>query len=323
MNLDELKNIYLSQKERYKKLLPEYRKIYKLYYPEEYSRLKKMAENGELPQYDMQERNTSPHVIDFELYSKQKENVNLKKHANLPANWYDPINLRYEESDFYDKYNFYGWEDHADRKLPHFKMSEATIKILTEMAGVVEFLHDFEWLINNNKAYHFGDFTLAQEYDVSYRVHLFTDSRTVHYEHEDIIITDPCYVMNHDKHDDWERCNYGSNMELLGSFINDKYATADTLYGDWSCTTYNADTKEKIGSFCADAGLVSVFSLAQVKAYNPKYSDIEEKPWCVTLIKDFTGDVTLKVKFDKENSEFIRCVEGVGSINFIGTQTGL
>ena len=60
---------------------------------------------------------------------------------------------------------------------------------------------------------------------------------------------------------DWDICEYGSAMEKLGYFTNDKYATADTLYGDWSCTTYNTDTKEEIGYYCADAGLVSVFSL--------------------------------------------------------------
>lgn len=38
-----------------------------------------------------------------------------------------------------------------------------------------------------------------------------------------------------DKYDDWSRCNYGQNMEVLGIHT---YLTRDTEYGDWSCTTF-------------------------------------------------------------------------------------
>ena len=250
-----------------------------------------------------------------------------KEHyGDLPANWYDPINLRYQDPDFYDKFNFYGWENFPSRPpFPHFDMDEATSKALREMSGLVEFLHNFEWVVNDCKAYRYGDFEPAREYDVSKDLPRYIDSRTVHYEHEDIIITDPGYIMKERDiaEDDWTVCECGSAMEKLGDFFTaDKYATADTIYGDWGCTTYDTDTKEGIGEFCADAGLVSVFSFAQVKAYNPAY-DPTERTWCVTLIKDFTGDVTLAVKFDEDNSEFIRYVEGKGSINFIGTQTSL
>ena len=72
--------------------------------------------------------------------------------------------------------------------------------------------------------------------------------------------------------DDWQRCDYGDNMEIFG--IN-HYITRDTIYGDWSCTVFNSDTKEPIGRFCADAGLVSVFALDEVIKYNPEY-EIEE-----------------------------------------------
>ena len=54
----------------------------------------------------------------------------------------------------------------------------------------------------------------------------------------DIIITDPCYIMKED--DDWATCAYGENMEALGIT---HYMTRDTLYGDWSCTTFDSDTK--------------------------------------------------------------------------------
>ena len=46
-----------------------------------------------------------------------------------------------------------------------------------------------------------------------------------------IIITDPCYIV---KDSDWEKCDCGNNMEVLGfrTFISES-----TIYGDWSCTT--------------------------------------------------------------------------------------
>lgn len=168
------------------------------------------------------------------------------------------------------------------------------------------------------------------------------------------------------KHDDWDKCNYGDNMEVFG--IN-TYITRSTIYGDWSCSTFATDdpkkavddlaeiskyfndkyeeyggykniTKEQyeslmsecgakqaalnlkpenIGYFCADAGLVSVFLLDEVRKYNPDIEKwIEEHDWCVTVIEDFDGDVEYYV--DAAGDAHII---GTGSINFFTTQTGL
>lgn len=93
----------------------------------------------------------------------------------------------------------------------------------------------------------------------------------------DIIITDPCYIIKHeddyakelgltlpkypkytgdmeaydkamreyrsfaDKYDDWKKCDYGDNMEVLG-FSN--YISESTIYGDWSCTTWSTPRKD-------------------------------------------------------------------------------
>lgn len=188
-----------------------------------------------------------------------------------------------------------------------------------------------------------------------------------------IVITDPCYITRAEHHgttplteDDWDTCDYGRNMEALG--INN-YITENTLYGDWSCTTYATDDPhkavedlaeiakyfndqyeyfggyrnmpeseyerlcsvcdarqdelnletEEIGHFCADAGLVSVFLLDEVLAYNPNFEEwIVEHPWCVTTIKDFDGDVEYVV--DEAGDAHII---GTGSTNFFTSQTGL
>jgi hypothetical protein len=175
----------------------------------------------------------------------------------------------------------------------------------------------------------------------------YLDSEPIEFD-GNIIITDPCYIIRAEHHgtepitkDDWEACNGGSNMEALG--IN-HYMTRDTIYGDWGCTTFNTDTNEVIGEFCADAGLVSVFLLDEVLKYNPDFNYHIERPWTTTLINDFKGTVQFVVKQVKgtyeSDSEYWNAgdtwvdyeVEVVGKginkvtgkpFNFIGTQTGL
>ncbi len=140
---------------------------------------------------------------------------------------------------------------------------------------------------------------------------------------------------------DWEKSEYGVRLDILG--IN-HFMTRDTLYGDWSCSTYNTDTSKKIGSFCADAGLVSVILLDDVLKYNPSYDDHIDKKWTTTWIKNFKGTVQFVVKevrwtldhdtsYGKKGDERVDYqVEVVGHgvnkktnkpINFVGRQTGL
>lgn len=57
----------------------------------------------------------------------------------------------------------------------------------------------------------------------------------------DIIITDPCYIIRENS-DDWTKCGCGDFMENLGI---KNYLCRDTIYGDWSCTTFNLDTKKR------------------------------------------------------------------------------
>lgn len=163
----------------------------------------------------------------------------------------------------------------------------------------------------------------------------------------DIIITDPCYIITRDKDQhrkDWELCEYGDAMEKLGIKT---YFTENTLYGDWSCTTYEftcaedvkkfmhgpQESKSKIkkaviGEFCADAGLVSVFLLDEVLKYNPDFNGHTERPWSTTLIKNFEGNVYTETSQDsyvyneETFTEPILHVVGIGNINFVTKQTG-
>lgn len=165
----------------------------------------------------------------------------------------------------------------------------------------------------------------------------YLDSEPMEFD-GDIIITDPCYIT---RDDDWGTCGYGDNMEVLGIH---NYMTRDTIYGDWSCTVYNTDTKEAIGEFCADAGLVSVFSLDEVLKYNPDFDYHKERDWTTTLIPDFKGTVQFVVEHEEgvyeDTTEYHKAgdkwedysVHVVGHgvnkktgepINFRSTQTGL
>lgn len=116
----------------------------------------------------------------------------------------------------------------------------------------------------------------------------------------DILITDPCYILKDESYDqDWSKCKYGYNMEKLGI---KNYITNSTLYGDWSCTVWKSSylkecTKENvIGKFCADAGLVSVFLLDEVRRYNPDIDEwIKNHSWCAAVIKKFDGDVQMMI----------------------------
>ena len=37
-------------------------------------------------------------------------------------------------------------------------------------------------------------------------------------ENKTIIITDPCYIINKKQDSDWEKCDFGDNMEALGIY---------------------------------------------------------------------------------------------------------
>ena len=157
------------------------------------------------------------------------------------------------------------------------------------------------------------------------------------------------YYSESRKYDDWDKCDYGENMGVLGIH---NYISESTIYGDWGCTTYKIDEEPKdfvdsvlqalkdnledeeygedessipyegeyIGGFCADAGLVGVFLLDEILAYNPGWKSwIEEHSWCATIIDDFEGEVEYYIdKVDREAH-----IVGTGSINFYTTQTSI
>lgn len=129
----------------------------------------------------------------------------------------------------------------------------------------------------------------------------------------DIVITDPCYLDGGnevlDESNWWHDSSYGDDQEYLG-FTS--YIRESTIIGDWSWFTYDSDSGELLGKFCADAGLVCVCLLDEVLKFNPEFENwAKEHLWCATIIRDFDGDIEYEVD---DNDEFH--IVGKGNINF-------
>ena len=129
-----------------------------------------------------------------------------------------------------------------------------------------------------------------------------------------IIITDPCYIINHDNDKDWSKCEYGRCMEALGIT---NYITNDNGVGDFSFRIVDRDGNQ-LGVYCADSGQFGVFELDEVRKYNPDIDTwIKNHNWCVTVIPEFTGTIKC-ISVDLDEEMYINVPEGKGNINFIG-----
>lgn len=191
----------------------------------------------------------------------------------------------------------------------------------------------------NNENYYEGELTLSdikKRAEMNFRIALLKDDKpqfspTLNAEWEAYYKAEEEWKENNVS--DWQRCEYGDNMGVLGFTTS---LVTSTLYGDWGCTTYKLDSlgrkNKKIGSFCADAGLVGVFYLNEILKYNPDYNDhLDKDGWCATWIKDFHGEVmvqTLPINKYRQYPDRVpngwddeARVVGTGNINFIGCQT--
>lgn len=140
----------------------------------------------------------------------------------------------------------------------------------------------------------------------------------------DIIITDPGYLLK-EEDDSCEFEEWKEKVKELNNFCDTWGIRRNTIYGDWSCTTYDLDTKKIIGNFCADGGEVVVIPLEKALEYNPDFNYHIEKLWTTTLIKDFHGKVKIIVEEEKDlrYEDYSVHIIGKGNINFKTSQTGL
>lgn len=175
----------------------------------------------------------------------------------------------------------------------------------------------------------------------------------------DIIITDPCYIISESQLEDWEGCDYGGNMRVLGLTT---YISESTIYGDWSCSTWSTPRKdviaqlEEINTLCRKQyELVKQYgrNSVQGKIYDDKIADATLNlkkigNFCADsgMVAVFLLDEVLKYNpefdyhtekewaatlikdFDGEVDYYVdndgnAHIIGVGNTNFFTTQTGL
>lgn len=97
-----------------------------------------------------------------------------------------------------------------------------------------------------------------------------------------------------EKSDDWTASGCGEDVSIFGIT---NYMSRDTIFGDWSCWVYDTQTKQPIGEFCADSGMVCVAELSEWRKYNPAIDCfITEHDWCIAVIKNFEGDIWFEVE---------------------------
>lgn len=160
----------------------------------------------------------------------------------------------------------------------------------------------------------------------------------------DIVITDPCYILEGDDYDKkfinkWFSLNRNEtlgNESVFPEVFGVNAIVSNTIYGDWSCTVYaGAKSKgKKLGEFCADAGLVCVMTVEDAKRFNPTFFNLKEDggygEHCYTVIKDFEGEVVISNVGGKSMFDSDVRVIGTGknmktnrSLTFFSVQTGL
>lgn len=127
-----------------------------------------------------------------------------------------------------------------------------------------------------------------------------------------------CQVWSESNPSEWDICNYGDNLNILG-FKN--WLTSPTIYGPWGCSVYERRSNKRLGRFCSDTGAVGVYLLSEILEYNPNYDTYRRKPWTATVIPNFDGIIMI-VNFGgkDEGSSDIRVI-GKGSVNFYTKQT--
>ena len=123
----------------------------------------------------------------------------------------------------------------------------------------------------------------------------------------DLIITDPCYIVKDE--DDWELCDYGEKLENLKIKTYISSGGADCV----GCHVVNLTTKQVLGKFCSDSGMVSIMSLKELKKYNPDYME-ELSEGTYAIIPDFKGTIE-KIKIENDEDQYWAFF-GKGNFNF-------
>lgn len=161
----------------------------------------------------------------------------------------------------------------------------------------------------------------------------------------DIVITDPCYMKNSKNscamqrgtiYGDWSCMVYPGKLEE-----NKKYEEWNEHYfkffNDYNFTGKTKDEKKAmreefnkfkeewkkniLGEFCADSGQVGVFEWDKLSTEDQKWA--LERPWCATIIKDFSGEVEFEIEIQGDTkSVHVVGYSHNGQNDFFSVQSG-
>ncbi len=129
------------------------------------------------------------------------------------------------------------------------------------------------------------------------------------YYKKDIVITDPFFVI---KDDDLAKVlSYENIIDGLKKLGFKKVICANTVANGWG---YQVIQPEDVilGEFSAENSFVAVFTLDEIKRYNPDYDhEDDENLGLAAIIRNFTGRVSIERVDDRTIS-----VIGQGNIDF-------
>ena len=145
-------------------------------------------------------------------------------------------------------------------------------------------------------------------------------------DNDTLIITDPCYILKEEHWNHWLDMEFGKSPIGLANYLRQYHnfgevIAADTGYGDWSNTVFNTDTKDVVGTFTADAGMVIVCTSSDLTNYGYDKDEVDrlQSIGCLTIIPDYSGNIRLCYEHNGNNSK-LAVIEAVGEteedINF-------
>lgn len=137
-------------------------------------------------------------------------------------------------------------------------------------------------------------------------------------DNDTLIITDPCYIMKDEHWQQWLDMEFTKNPIGLDKYLREYHnfgelIAADTGVGDWSNTVYNTETKEPLGLFSADAGMVIVCTLSDLTNYGYDKDELNrlDDIGCLTTIPNYSGHIRLCYEHSEDNFK-LAVIEAVG-----------
>ena len=118
------------------------------------------------------------------------------------------------------------------------------------------------------------------------------DTKTLTFDNESVIITDPCYLIPPNRNGDWDESEYGEKMHNLGYT---KYITVRNCIGDGEWKVKNQKDGKIIGEIWADSGKTGLYLIDEILKAYPNFFDRKSAKSFVVLI-GFTGSITFRFR---------------------------